>query len=91
MLEDGVDPADIKVAPELNLGLDLYYEAFWCLTTCRSLGMGIGPIPWTAVMEYCDRYQIEDDQRDDMVYHINQMDDAYRKHVERQVKNGART
>lgn len=38
--------------------LMLYWNAFMELTTCRSIGMGIGPIPFTAIKEYALLYGI---------------------------------
>lgn len=73
-------PQAIANAPELELGLDLFYIAFMDLTTCRAMGMVEGPIPWTAVQSYCDELLLEGDQRDDMFYHIREMDGAYLKH-----------
>jgi len=30
-------------------------QAFWELCSCRTFGMSIGPIPWTAIIEYGER------------------------------------
>jgi hypothetical protein len=71
-------PARIANAPELLLGLDLYYLAFFDLTSCRSLGYGIeGPITWLTVDEYADRIGLEGDQREDLHFHISRMDKTY--------------
>lgn len=45
-------PDAIQNAPVLAPGLELYWEAFMELSSCRSIGMGIGPIPWTAIRAY---------------------------------------
>jgi hypothetical protein len=73
-------PKAILNAPELWMGLELFYTAFMDLTTCRPLGMSEGPIPWTAIVQYCDRNGIEDEQREDMFFHLRSMDTAYLKH-----------
>jgi hypothetical protein len=70
-------PAAIANAPELELGLDLFYLAFMDLTTCRSMGFGEGPVPWSAVRDYCNELELEGDQREDMFAHIRLMDTAY--------------
>lgn len=70
-------PARIQNAPELQLGLELYFLAFFELSSCRPIGMDEGPIPWIAIWDYCERLGIEGDQRDDMFYHIRSMDNAY--------------
>jgi hypothetical protein len=72
-------PKAIANAPELWQGLELFYTAFMDLTTCRPLGMSEGPIPWTAIAEYCDRYDIADEQREDLFYFLREMDTAYLK------------
>jgi hypothetical protein len=70
-------PDKILNAPELTLGLELFYNAFLELTSCRSNGMGIGPISWLAMMEFCDRFEIYNDQREDFVYYVRQLDEVY--------------
>ena len=35
-----------------------YWNAFMELTTCRQVGMGVGPIPFTAIKEYALLYEI---------------------------------
>ncbi|MGD9210529.1 MAG: hypothetical protein PVI90_07125 [Desulfobacteraceae bacterium] len=70
-------PKAIQDAPELDLGLDIYYIAFLHLNTCRSIGWEIGPIPWHIINEYAKSEDIVDDQRDDLFYFIQKMDAAY--------------
>lgn len=73
-------PAAIANAPELWLGLDLFYVAFLDLTSCRTLGMGEGPIPWTAVGQWCDEQGITGEQREDVRYHVSKLDTVYLEH-----------
>lgn len=69
-------PDAIKDAPDLLKGLDLYYDAFFELGTCRG-GMG-GPIPWTAMRQYAESVGIEDGEDFDMfVYLIRVMDNEW--------------
>jgi hypothetical protein len=71
-------PKTFLNAPELFLGLDIYYLAFMDLTSCRELGHGcLGPISWWSCQQYCNEYGIEGEQREDMFYHIQKMDNAY--------------
>lgn len=71
-------PSKIANAPELLLGLDFVYTAFMELSTCRSVGMGEGPIPWTAIRDYTEYAQIDDfEQLEDFFYLIREMDSAY--------------
>ena len=58
-------------------GLEFTYRAFTDLSTCREVGMAIGPIPWTAIRAYADTYDLGLDEFNDLVYHLGQMDAAY--------------
>ena len=58
----------------LAVGLRMYLDAFWELSTCRG-PMG-GPIPWTAIDAYCRRLEIDGDHFATMVCHIRAMDTA---------------
>lgn len=40
--------------------MEFYYTAFLDLCTCRDVGMGLGPIPWTAVAAYAAYHAVED-------------------------------
>ena len=40
-------------------GVRFYLDCYSDLATCRSYGMGYGPIPWLAIKEYCTFYAIE--------------------------------
>jgi hypothetical protein len=73
-------PDRIQNAPELVLGLELYYGAFMDLTSCRGTGYGTeGPIPWDKVVQWAEKYGLDEEQEDDLVYHIPQMDEVYLK------------
>lgn len=70
-------PDAIANAPELMTGLNLFYTAFMDLTSCRALGYAQGPIPWLAIHHYCEAHEIEDEQREDMFYHVSRLDKTY--------------
>jgi hypothetical protein len=71
-------PDSLQDAPQLYVGLEIYYEAFLALTTCRALGHGAqGPISWLTIAEYADRNDFEGEQREDLFYFIAHMDKAY--------------
>lgn len=42
----------IATEPPDSVGLEYYLEAYRELSTCCGIGMDIGPIPFTAVLEY---------------------------------------
>lgn len=76
-------PNAIKDAPTLHLGLELYMSAWLDLNTCRSVGMGEGPIPWLAVHEWANQHELDDDQREALHVFIVALDAAYFEHRER--------
>lgn len=72
-------PRKIANAPELNFGLELYYDAFWDLSTCRMSGYSLGPIPWGSVNDYASTFEFDDEQRHALHYYIRVMDNVYVK------------
>lgn len=73
-------PPKIANAPQLQMGLELYYDAFWELSTCRPTGWGLGPIPWHAMHEYAVAFGFDSEQRDWLFYLIRELDQAYLRH-----------
>ena len=74
-------PDRIQNAPDLLPGLELYYLAFMELSDSRSIGMGLGPIPWKVVHDYAQAYGLDSDQTEEMHFHIKEMDAAYLQHL----------
>lgn len=73
-------PDAIENAPELQPGLELYWDAFFDLNSCRTHGMGtITEIPWSAIDAYARRYEIEGFLFDRLVAYISAMDASYLK------------
>lgn len=71
-------PRAIANAPELLVGLELYFIGFMDLTTCRGQSYGTeGPISWITMNEYCFVHGIDGEQREDFFYHLSRMDSAY--------------
>lgn len=67
-------------------GLEYYLEAFAELGTCRQIGSGIGPIPFTSILEYAAFYNVEDFE--EFIYLIRQMDSAYIGAISKSPKQG---
>lgn len=84
-------PERIQNAAQIELGLELYYGAFFDLHTCRPLGMAEGAIRWMDIHDYCDRLGVSEDQREDMHYHIRVMDNAYLEWRGKKVKEATPT
>ncbi len=45
------------------------------------MGMGVGPVPWTAVQEYGTMQGLGQDQLEALHYHVARMDEAYLGHL----------
>lgn len=74
-------PDSIQNAPTLFQGLQLFYSAFMDLTSCRGQGYGTeGPIPWLSISQYCNIHGITGEQREDVIYHVQNMDAVYLEH-----------
>lgn len=78
----------IADAPDLEMTSELYYFAFIDLGSCRNYEGG--EIPWTAIREYCDEYDLDEDQRVIMFDVIRSVDIWFLKEVEKrsEKKNG---
>jgi len=74
-------PKSIENAPELWPGLELYLTAWYDLDTTRSIGFGVGPIPWNAVESYCTAHNMDESQRARMHRMIREMDKVYLDHA----------
>jgi hypothetical protein len=70
-------PDRIQNAPELYLGLELFYIGFLELTSCRAVGMGLGPIPMMAMLEYCEINGVDGELREDFLYFVQLLDHKY--------------
>lgn len=71
-------PAAIANAPELEFGANLFLNAFVELSSCRSQD---GPIPWTAMIDYCTVNELDAELRDELMYIVRSVDSdimAYR-------------
>jgi len=80
-MRDGREmPKRIANAPELRLGLEIYYAAFMDLCTSRT-GMGDGPISWAVVNEYAKAYDFDEEQRDLLHHYVSALDTEYLKFV----------
>lgn len=52
-------------------------EAFGALSCDRQIGMGRGPIPWSSIHRYGERYGLVKDDFDRLARIIRAMDGAY--------------
>lgn len=70
-------PERIANAPRLQIGLELYYDAFWELGSCRAFGWSMGPIPWVAINDYAETFDFDGEQREALFHYVRVMDQAY--------------
>jgi hypothetical protein len=80
-------PDAIANAPELDPSLGLFWSAFWDLNSCRSAGMALGPIPWTAMQQWCTLYGVSGEQQADLEFLVGQLDAAFLKWSNRKSDN----
>ena len=71
-------PKRIQNAPQLSLGLELFFNSFMDLTSSRQIGFGPGPIPWAAIQEYCLHSEFSEEQTEDTHYHVTRLDTVWR-------------
>ena len=67
-------PEDLQ-PPDITEGFEGWYEDFWRLSTERQIGMGVGPIPASAVDRHVVGWLDEDAEMFEVC--IREMDEAY--------------
>lgn len=78
MRENKPLPKKIRNAPELWLGLHLYWAAFWDLDTCRPTGDGVvNPIPWYAIDHWAVENNLTVNQKESLHFIIREVDNAF--------------
>jgi len=70
-------PKAIAEAPEVEPDLELYWVAFWRLSSTRQVGMGLGPISWMVVESYCDSLGLHGEDREEMHAFVSALDHEY--------------
>lgn len=73
-------PDRIANAPELQIGLQLYLQAFFDLDSERSHSSSLSPIPWTSIKQYATAIELDERQTDELFYFIKKLDKV---HLER--------
>lgn len=63
--------------PVVDIGDDFYMKSFYDLGTERSIGMSLGPIPWSKIVAYASHYGLEPDVTEAFVDIIREMDVVY--------------
>lgn len=47
--------------PQVDDGVMIMLRAYVEVSSCRSVGFGLGPIPWTAMVDWCVWHRLERD------------------------------
>lgn len=80
-------PNRILNAPELNLGLNLYLDAFFDLDLERTHNSGVTPIPFLSIVGYAQAFEFSEEQTQDLIYFIKELDREHLKTVAAEIKN----
>ena len=68
----------VATKPDLFGHLIFEWSAFWSLSSDRQAGFAIGPIPWSSIDRFADRYHISGDEFDRFCALVQAMDVAFR-------------
>lgn len=79
-------PDRILNAPELQLGLELYLDAFFDLDSERTHGFGLTPIPWSSIKGYAEAWEFDEEQTRDLLFLVKKMDQAHLERLEAKQK-----
>ena len=74
--------------PLLLPGDEFYLTAFYELSTCRSIGWALGPIPWRDIIFYAHYAELEADLLPVFVLALRAMDAAYLEYAKRKTPEG---
>jgi hypothetical protein len=77
-------PSDITEEDEF------FFKAFWQLTTCRNVGMGEGPIPWSAIVQWAEINSLDEDTFQEVQEVIPALDRIYMKYRADEAKKPAK-
>lgn len=77
-MEEGKEPSpQLYEQPELFDTAIFYWNAFYDLSSDRSFGMGVGPIPYSSVCRYAEAHGMGRDEFDYFHTIIRAMDTEY--------------
>jgi len=82
MADSGRSVPAIEQRPSLE-GYEWLWQAFISLATCRQIGMTPGPIPWTAIQQYCAVHRLTDAEAYMLHNVIPYMDNVFLEQLEK--------
>jgi len=68
-------------APAYLPGDQWFLTAFWKLSTCRAVGMTLGPIPVTAIWEFSARHGLDSDMSSTLEEVLARLDRTFLAHI----------
>lgn len=74
-LPDGTIPKAISDEPKLDMFVEKYVDAFYKLDSSRQIGMGVGAIPLSEILNYCEF--LKESDADFFISIIQKIDKAY--------------
>ena len=73
----GMLPKQWQNSPKVEDRYEWLFTAFFELTSCRSVGFGVGPIPWTAMKLYADYLELDETEFYFMRIVLSRLDAVY--------------
>lgn len=73
--------------PVLQGADGFYLRAFWDLSSCRPSSFSVGPIPWNLIVQYAERYGLDEDIVESFIYIMRAMDKVYLDWVDKELEN----
>lgn len=75
----------LALEPELDPGESILHRAYHELSTCRPIGMSLGPIPWLAMLEWASYHELGRTETDLMINILRRVDaETMRRQAETQ-------
>ena len=81
-------PEWLQNEPLLLPGDEFYMSAFYELSTCRSYGWTLGPIPWRDIIFYAQYAGLEEDLLPVFVRSLRAMDTVYMEYIDKKTPGG---
>lgn len=82
-------PDKVANAPQLLTGLDIYWDAYVALSTCRPPAFaGVMPIPWASVDAYARAQDFDEEQHYRLWYCVSMMDKEFTRYVKSKEERG---
>lgn len=78
--ENGTQVRALDDMPTLYPDLAGSWKAFWDLSGSRSVGLAIGPIPFSEIAAYCTFYGITGESANRLIRHVQILDMTFLEH-----------